>query len=798
MGAKRLLFLTISVTFLALTAISESQNPAIGNNHIRVEWQSEEGCFLVESPQGEATGTFSESGGTAKLCSLRDPRWGMAQCIEVEHPSGNIDRILIYRDLPFLLFQSILANTSSTPQTIHSIVPLTIFAKIQGVETENLKANGTFGLIDLETNRERGSYLYAAIADSQQNKGMVAGWLTQEQGSGVVFVQQKEGSAVVKAQLDYGNLRIAPTKEAKTETFVFGFFDDARLGLERYADALAKRYDIQLKPQPTVYCSWYHLWRDVSTEKFISATDAGAKLLKPYGLSVAQIDDGWQSGAFARGTPKKDFLHPNEKFPGGMAPVAQQTRDQGLIPGIWYMPFSGDADDPAFAAVLDLFVKDIKTGKPFDAKWGGNPFDLSNPKALDYVRNMAHVICKDWGYGYLKIDGLWSGLAVAQKYIATEYSPDRIGDAQLSDPSVTQVQAFRDGLRALREGAGDEIYVLGCNLAQNMRTLGGSIGLVDGMRIGPDNGPSYPDILRGPIFGARLYFLHGRVWHNDPDPIYLRNSMDFHTARMLASWAALSGELCSTSEFYDQLPPERLDLLRRTIPAHPFHARPADFFSNPCPSVWTVHRKIAGADRAVIGYFNWGDPNEKVSSEENRDPAQAEFDTTKCPSDIAVISPRSSDFSYDLEGIGLSSQQSWLGYEYWTDQFIAPFSGKLETKVSKRDCRIFSLRIAQPGKAQVLGTSRHITQCLVDIAKESWSNNELSVSQQVVAGDPIEVRIAAGLPDHPLRCVGIELSEADKKAGVTAEIIKQEGWKLRIRIQAPQSRTVVWTARFES
>jgi hypothetical protein len=331
-----------------------------------------------------------------------------------------------------------------------------------------------------------------------------------------------------------------------------------------------------------------------------------------------------------------------------------------------------------------------------------------------------------------------------------------------------------------------------------MRTLGASLGLVDGMRIGPDNGPSYPDLLRGPIFGARLYFLQGRVWHNDPDPIYLRKSIDFQTTRMLASWVALSGELCSTSEFYDQLSPERLDLLRRTIPAHPFQARPVDFFSNPCPSVWAVHRKISGIDRAVIGYFNWGDPNEKLSNEENRDPAQAEFDTSKCPGDIAVITPRSSKFSYDLEAMDLSPQQSWLGYEYWTDQFIAPFSGKLETKVSKRDCRIFSLRTAQPGKAQVLGTSRHITQCLVDIAKESWSNNELSVSQQVVAGDPIEVRIAAGLPDHPLRCVGIELSEADKKAGVTAEIIKQEGWKLRIRIQAPQSRTVVWTARFES
>jgi len=183
---------------------------------------------------------------------------------------------------------------------------------------------------------------------------------------------------------------------------------------------------------------------------------------------------------------------------------------------------------------------------------------------------------------------------------------------------------------------------------------------------------------------------------------------------------------------------------------------------------------------------------------ENRDPAQANLKTAKCPGDIAVVTSRSSKFSYDLEQMDLSSKQSWLGYEYWTDQFIAPFSGRLEAEVPARDCRIYSLRPASLGKAQLLGTSRHITQCLVDVAKESWSNHELAVSQRVVAGDPTEVRIAAGVPGHPLHCLGVELSGADKKAGVVAEIVSQKGWELRVRIQAPQSRTVAWVARFES
>jgi len=47
------------------------------------------------------------------------------------------------------------------------------------------------------------------------------------------------------------------------------------------------------------------------------------------------------------------------------------------------------------------------------------------------------------------------------------------------------------------------------------KLFGGAFGLVDAMRIGPNNGASWKDALTGPTFGTRNYFLHGRVWYND-------------------------------------------------------------------------------------------------------------------------------------------------------------------------------------------------------------------------------------------------------------------------------------------
>ena len=49
-----------------------------------------------------------------------------------------------------------------------------------------------------------------------------------------------------------------------------------------------------------------------------------------------------------------------------------------MVAGIWFKPFSGTASDPWFADKQDLFA--TKDGKPYNAKWGGDCLDMTNPK----------------------------------------------------------------------------------------------------------------------------------------------------------------------------------------------------------------------------------------------------------------------------------------------------------------------------------------------------------------------------------------------------------------------------------
>jgi hypothetical protein len=50
----------------------------------------------------------------------------------------------------------------------------------------------------------------------------------------------------MQTRLDFGRLRIPAGGDSTLETFVLGYFDDARLGLETYADAIAKVYKVKL------------------------------------------------------------------------------------------------------------------------------------------------------------------------------------------------------------------------------------------------------------------------------------------------------------------------------------------------------------------------------------------------------------------------------------------------------------------------------------------------------------------------------------------------------------------------
>ena len=539
------------------------------------------------------------------------------------------------------------------------------------------------------------------------------------------------------------------------ESFAIGYFDDVREGFEAWADVVAKSNNIKLPPQPSGYCTWYHA-RASDEQAMVKQTEIAAKELKPYGFDFLQIDDGWQDGNSKNG-PRKNFtrVRANGPYPSGMKQTAAMIKSHGLTPGIWFMPFAGTFNDPWFKDHQDWFVKRAD-GSPYDTAWGGTCMDMTNPDARKYLHDYVHQITHDWGYRYLKMDGLSTGAAVTPQYVNLAYKDDHMGDAVFHDPSKTNIEAFRSGLKLVREAAGPDVFLLGCCTPQNMRSYGGAMGLVDAMRVGPDNsGHNWQSVLTGPRVASRHYHLNGRIWYNDPDAVYVRNSLTLDQARANASWVSITGQLFVVSDDFSKLSPDRMDVLKRVMPAHGRPARPVDLLEEDMPRIWHVTDTRGPVRRDVVALFNWD--------------GKATWNA-----------------DYPLDRLGLPEAKSYVAYDFWGDRLLPPITDRLKAALPKSSCLILAMRPAAD-HPQLISTSRHVTQGMIDVTDENWdaAKQTLSGTSKLVPGDRYELRIATG--GKAWRAVRVDSNLEPLKPTVT-----NENGLARVLVTVPVKEPADW------
>jgi alpha-galactosidase len=345
-------------------------------------------------------------------------------------------------------------------------------------------------------------------------------------------------------------------------------------------------------PYRVGWCSWYQYFHGV-TEEILRANLGRAA---DWPIEVFQLDDGYQAAI-------GDWLLTAATFPSPLERLATDIAARGYLPGLWLAPFlvaprsRVAVDHPDWIAPHPSGHPLVGMVNPF---WGGGTLvlDTTHPAVLDHLERLARALVR-MGWRYLKLD--------------FTYAPSLEG--RWHDPARTPAERVRAGYDAIRRGAGDDTFILGCGAP-----LGPCIGVVDGMRIGPDVAPhwhvpagawlphEYRDCEPATVNAWRntlgRVFQHRRLWLCDPDCLMLRTTDTGLSEAQVRAWAmavALSGGMAVLSDDLGRLGPPARQLLDEVLAI----GRDVDGRGAVCPDLmerWTPTTLAAGDARLV------GDP----------------------------------------------------------------------------------------------------------------------------------------------------------------------------------------------
>lgn len=388
------------------------------------------------------------------------------------------------------------------------------------------------------------------------------------QGEGLLVVDPGDGEGVhvlsapdparavasIRARLEGDRLLVEADGEVREDRA-----PDVDAGLRAWAEALGASMGA---PEPVAlgpgWCSWYCYWREVTARDVLDNLAALDEL--DLEAAVVQVDDGWQAGI-------GDWLTDSPRF-GDLADVVARIRATGRRAGIWLAPFLVAARSELAAAHPDWLVRDAEAGFNWDQPL--RILDPTHPEAAEHLQAVVRRLAA-MGIDYFKIDFLYAGAQVGGRH----------ADA---DP----IDAYRHGLRLVRDAAGPGSTILGCGAP-----LLPSVGLVDAMRVSPDIDPAFAppdgDVSQPSGQGALLAgraraFQHARLWVNDPDCLLARPEVEHR--EQWADHVARSGGLVVSSDPLRELDDWGLQTTRRLLAPsspEPVTAGPEDPIPVPDP-----------------------------------------------------------------------------------------------------------------------------------------------------------------------------------------------------------------------
>lgn len=456
--------------------------------------------------------------------------------------------------------------------------------------------------------------------------------------------------------------------------------------------------DTYHKVAPTGWNSWLAFFRKVTEKDIVDHADFISKNLKPYGMTHCQLDDGFDHDDRRMWVKNWDPV----SFPDGPEWLASYIKSKGLIPGLWTVPYSYSIKD----GKPEWFLRDDK-GNIAVSYGGGGALDFSRE---DVIQDYWIPLWKEFkrqGWEYHKFD--MGGISrIWQTY-----------QHNFSDTTQSTYDIARKSMVVWKEIMGSEVWHTNHPDAE-----GGRIGFLDVAGCGrdPDIGWTSMTTFLG-VLSNNSYQNH-IVWYSDPDCMIIRGKptradygreridniygdyLTFEESRTCASLLSLSGMQYLSGDDLLTLEPDRLDLIKRTIPAMPIF--PVDLFGrgreySRYPEITDLKVNQVAGVYDVIAVNNW---------------------------DTKPVT-RSVSFENDLR---LDAGQKYIVFDFWKGQMVGQFSGSFECEIPAHGTRVFFVH-KQTDVPQLIGMNRHISGSY-GITGYNWdeAQSTLSGTSETVPG----------------------------------------------------------------
>jgi hypothetical protein len=540
--------------------------------------------------------------------------------------------------------------------------------------------------------------------------------------------------------------------------------------------------DSHFPSPPVVWSSWTSYYADVTEADIIRNTDWLSQNLKPYGFEYVQLDDGYD-----RDEKGQHYWIENwnqGRFPHGPEWLAQYIKSKGLHAGIWLVP---NAYAGAVKEHPDWYLRDIHGNLILD--YSTPALDSSNPQVLAFLEKLFTTL-DGWGFDYYKFDG---------EHALPLYVP-KVDRPTLYDATSDPLEIYRHRLSVIRNVLGPDRFIEGCPAGTPLN----GIGFVQSYFNGDDLYNTWQGMY--PLFSsinANAFLNHEVVYVMPGEGVELRPPMSLdevkalrhpsvlETARereqpltqfgttlaeahTLVTYLSLAGVVYPLASVMPELPEERVELLKKTLPPLPIF--PVDLFSRGTDMQYDRF-KYTTSDTYIHNYPDVLDL--KVGA------ASGSYDV------VAVTNWRSGNLTRRLSfqnELGLGPGRYAI-VDFWNQKYLGIFEQAIDVEVASHDTAVLAVHPVED-HPQLLGTARHISGAFsVDTLNWDNANSRLEGQSTTIPGMPYTLWIRV-----PGNFKVSSAKAASNDRGVEVQLI-QSGELLRLTMPGQQNR-VRWVIQF--